>query len=408
MGLFESFGGTGDCDGRIIFMNLRKFGPEVEVGGKKVLIRIDADVSFDENGKIQQGDDFRLLKCLDTIKDAQKRGAKIILMGHVGRPGGKVVESLSIKPVAKKMSEYLGAEITVLEKIVGEETRNEIEKKREGEIVFLENLRFDSREEQNDPEFSRELASLGEVFINESFASAHRAHSSTYGITEFIPSYAGFQFAKEILALETVLENPKHPVVAAISGAKIETKIALLKNLLPKVDFLVTGGGIGNMFLWGQGIKIGSSISEPDMLETVKELWNEFEEKIYAPVDVRVQRKNSVAVTPIEEVLDDDIIYDIGPKTVSNYCEVVNKSETIIWNGPMGKVELPEFRIGTKSFSECVKASGAYSVVGGGDTVSSLYKMSCLEGFAHVSVGGGAMIAFLEGGKMPAVDALLA
>jgi len=376
------------------------------VKGKRVLIRIDSDVSFDARGQIEPGDDFRLLKSLDTVKDAQSRGAKIVLMGHVGRPGGKKVESLSIKPIANKMSEYLGINIPVLDNIVGNETRSKVESLKEGEIVFLENLRFDPREEQNDPTFSQELAALGEIFINESFAVAHRAHSSTYGVTEFIPSYAGYQFAKEIESLELVLVNPKRPVVAAVSGAKIETKINLLKNLLPKIDYLITGGGIGNMFLWGQGLKIGSSISEPNMLKMVEELWKEYEAKIYVPVDVRVQREDKPLILPIEEVIDGDIIYDIGPRTVSSYCNIVSQAETLVWNGPMGKVELPDFQEGTKSFSECVRAAGVYSVVGGGDTVSALYKMGYLEGFAHVSTGGGAMIAFLEGSEMPAVEAL--
>lgn len=389
---------------------LRTIDDKIDFRGKNVLVRVDADVAVDEKGNVEPGGEQRLFGCEKTIKFLINKGARIVLMSHLGRPNG-VVENLRITPLAKRLSEHLGLSISCLDEVVGSNVKKVVSEMKNGDVVFLENLRFDAREEKNDSNFAQELASLGQIYINESFATAHREHASVAAITEFLPSYAGYLFAHEVEVLSEVFKNPKRPVLAAISGAKIETKAALLKNLLSQVDYLLTGGGVANMFIQAKGLRIGSSISEPSMLEFVKELLRDFPNKIFVPTDVKVSRqeqdgKTSVMVLNSENVQDNDAIYDIGPQTSEIYANIVSLSKTCIWNGPMGKTELPDFQEGTKKLAKAMLASGVYVVVGGGNTIAALQEMSLLAGFGHVSTGGGAMIAFLEGEKMPAVDAL--
>jgi len=389
---------------------LRIINDKIDFRGKNVLVRIDADVIIDKNGNVEPGGEFRLFGSEKTIKFLVKKGARVILMSHLGRPNG-VTESLRMTPIAKRLSEYLHLPINCLKEITGPDVKNVVSDMKNGNIVFLENLRFDDREEKNDSAFAQELASMGQIYINESFATAHREHASVVAITEFLPSYAGYLFAQEVEVLREVLRNPKRPVLAAISGAKIETKASLLKNLLPQVDYLLTGGGVANMFIQAKGLRIGSSISEPSMLDFVKELLRDFPNKIFVPTDVKVLReeqdgKKSIMILNSESVEDSDAIYDIGPQTSEIYANIISLSKTCIWNGPMGKIELPDFQEGTKKLAKAMLASGVYVVVGGGDTVAALRKMNLLTGFGHVSTGGGAMVAFLQGEKLPAVDAL--
>jgi len=389
---------------------LRTIDDKIDFRGKNVLVRIDADVVIDENGNMEQGGEFRLFGCEKTISFLLEKGARIILMGHLGRPNG-VVENLRMAPVARRLSEHMRLPINCLRETIGLSVKNVIADMKNGDITFLENLRFDNREEKNDSIFAQELASVGQIYINDSFATAHREHASVVAITEFLPSYAGYLFAQEVGVLRDVFKNPKRPVLAAISGAKIETKAALLKNLLPQVDYLLTGGGVANMFIQAKGMHIGSSISEPSMLDFVKELLRDFPNKIFVPTDVRVSREGqdgtkSVLVLNSENVEGNDAIYDIGPRTSENYASVIANAQTCIWNGPMGKTELPDFQEGTKNLAKALLASGVYVIVGGGDTVAALQKMDLLTGFGHVSTGGAAMIAFLQGEKLPAVDAL--
>ena len=374
-------------------------------------MRIDGDVVI-ENDTIESGGEIRLFSCGETLKDLVARGARVVLMCHIGRPRGKKVEDLSVKPVAHKLSEYLGMPIKVMNDIVGADVLAAVSAMRNGEIVFLENLRFDRREEANDDDFSKELAGLAEIYVNESFANSHRSHASMLGITKFLPSYAGLHLTREVTVLEKVMEQPKRPVVAAISGAKIETKASLLKNLLPQVDQLITGGGVANMFIQAQGSQIGNSISEPAMLSFVKDLLKEYAEKIHVPHDVRVLRKDKktgdekVLTLASGTVTSDDSIYDIGPETSQDYAKIVARAGTCVWNGPMGKTELSDFMEGTRELAIAIRDAHVYTVVGGGDTVSALYKMNLIKGFDHVSTGGGAMIALLQGDKLPAIEVL--
>lgn len=389
---------------------LRVIDDKIDFRGKNVLVRIDADISVDESGNVEPGGELRLFGCEKTINFLVKKGARVILMGHLGRPKG-IVENLRMVPIAKHLSEHLHLPINCLREIVGLNVKNIVSEMKNGDIICLENLRFDVREEKNDSGFAQELASMGQIYINESFASAHREHTSVVAITEFLPSYAGYLFAHEVEVLREVLKDPKRPVLAAISGAKIETKAALLRNLLPQVDYLLTGGGVANMFIQAKGLRIGSSISEPSMLDFVKELLRDFPNKIFVPSDVKVSREEkdgtkSVMILNSENVEDQDAIYDIGPQTSEIYANIVSMSSMCVWNGPMGKTELPDFQEGTKKLAKAMLASGVYVVVGGGDTVAALQKMGLLAGFGHVSSGGGAMIAFLQGEKLPAVDAL--
>jgi phosphoglycerate kinase len=381
----------------------------VEVRGKRVLVRIDADVDLDENGNIEPGGDHRLLGCLPTIQYLRERGARIILLSHLGRPEGNVVDTLRMARIGDLLSQHVPG--NVLPVTVGPEAREAGNSLEDGDVLLLENVRFDPKEERNDPGFAGELASLGELYVNEAFAVSHRTHASLVAITAFLPSYAGLLFAKEVRALEQILEHPEPPVVAVISGAKLETKVALLRNLLPKVEVLLTGGGIANMFLKTRGFSVGVSLIEPYMEQEVRALSQAFKKKIVVPLDARVARKDHavtsliVAVDAVESAAS---IYDIGPQTVQRYCSIVSGANTCVWNGPLGKVELPEFQEGTRAFAKCLQASRAYSVVGGGDTVTALRQMRLTEGFGHVSSGGGAMIAFLEGASLPAVEALRA
>jgi len=390
---------------------LRTINTGVDVKGKRVLVRIDGDVSI-EDGEVEPGGEVRLFSCTDTVQDLLSRGARVILMTHLGRPCGKVDEKLSVKTIAQKLAVHLGTEIKALDKTVGLEVLEEVNLMKDGEIIFLENLRFDEREEKNDPLFAKELASLADIYVNESFANSHRMHASVLGIVSLIPSYAGLHFTKEVMVLEKVMSDPLRPVVAAISGAKIETKAGLLKNLLPQVDQLITGGGVANMFIQAQGSHIGNSISEPAMLPFVKELLKQYDGKIHVPTDVRVLRTDTVSGTQKVLILKsgtvtpEDAIYDIGPETSKDYTEIVSKAGTCIWNGPMGKTELPDFMEGTRELAKAMHDANVCAVVGGGDTVIALYKMDLINGFNHISTGGGAMIALLEGDKMPVIEAL--
>ncbi len=390
---------------------LRTINSNVEVKGKRVLVRIDGDVAI-EDGEVELGGEVRLFSCTDTIRDLVSRGARVILMTHMGRPGGKVNEKLSVKTIAEKLATHLGFEIMVLDKTVGLTVHEAVSAMKNGQIVFLENLRFDKREEKNDHIFAKELAVLGDIYVNESFANSHRSHTSMLGITSLLPSYAGLHFSKEVAVLEKVMSDPLRPVVAAISGAKIETKAALLKNLLPQVDHLITGGGVANMFIQAQGLHIGNSISEPGMLDFVKELLVQYGGKIHVPTDVRVLRTDiatgtsRVLVLKSGTVTAEDSIYDIGPETSEDYAKIVSKAGTCVWNGPMGKTELPDFMEGTRELAKAMHSAHVYAVVGGGDTVIALYKMDLINGFNHISTGGGAMIALMEGDKMPVIEVL--
>jgi phosphoglycerate kinase len=383
----------------------------VDVRGKRVLVRVDVNVDLDARGQIEAEGDHRLRDALPTIRDLRERGARVILLSHLGRPEGKPVETFRIGQVADRLSRLLGVPVQTTRTTVGPDAAAAVGALHDGDVLFLENVRFDPREEQNDRGFAQELASLGDLYVNEAFPVSHRAHASLAAITACLPSYAGKQFAEEVRVLETVLTHPRHPVVAAISGAKIETKAKLLNHLLPKVDHLLTGGGIANMFLQAKGSPVGTSLLEPHMAKEVARLAEAYGETIIVPEDVRVLRKgngDTVLTVDTHAVGPNDTMYDVGPKTIAAYCRLISASKTFIWNGPLGKVEESAYQEGTRGLAQCVLASRTYSVVGGGDTVTALRQLGLAEGYGHLSSGGGAMIAFLEGETLPAVEALRA
>lgn len=378
----------------------------VGVRGKRVLVRIDVDVPLDVSGKVEPGGDHRLRSGLKTIRYLRGRGARVILCGHLGRPGGRPDPSLRTAPIAAELSRRIGAPVTPLAAIVGPDVRDAVLRMDDGDVVLLENVRFDPREERNDPSFAQELAALGELYVNESFANAHRAHASVVAITEFLPSHAGFHFADEVAALASVVDTPKRPVVAAISGAKLETKMGVVRHLVPKIDALLTGGGVANMFLQAQGHAVGASLVDPSVAEEAAAVWSAHGEKIKVPTDVRVERRGRPQTLLVDEVAADEAILDVGPQTVQRYCNVAATAATLLWNGPLGKAEDPRYRDGTRQFAMCLTRVDAFTVVGGGDTVTALHQIGITEGFDHVSAGGGAMIAFFEGRALPAVEAL--
>ncbi len=380
----------------------------VAVRGKRVLTRIDADVDLTETGEIEPGGDHRLLGCVRTIEYLRAHGARVILLSHLGRPDGTVVERLRLGMVGARLAEHLERKVRTVQDIVGLDAQSAIAALSDGEILLLENVRFHPGEEANDPTFAKALGALGDLYVDEAFAVSHRAHASNVGITAFLESYAGALFAHEVQVLEHVLERPERPIVAIASGAKIETKVKLLRHLLPRVDYLLTGGGVANMFILAAGVPTGASLVEPDMLDEITALVTEFRERIVVPTDARVARDGvtSALVVPVGDVQPGDKIYDIGPETAARYCAILQRAKTCLWNGPVGKVELPEFQEGTRTVAACIQQSGAFSVVGGGDTVTALRQMHLEHGFRHVSTGGGAMIALLEGERLPAVDVL--
>lgn len=381
-----------------------------DVRGKRVLVRIDADVVVDAQGRVEPGGDHRLRGCLQTVEYLRSRGARVVLLAHLGRPHGKVVESLRAAGVGRRLSELLATEVRVLKECTGADVAAAVSSLSAGAVLLLENLRFDAREEENDPGFAAELAKLGDLYVNESFGNSHRAHASMEAITRLLPSYAGFLLATEMRVLERVLQNGPRPVVAAISGAKIETKAALLRNLLPRLDRLLPGGGIANMFLLAKGFSVGTSLVAPHMETEVREILAMFSDKIIIPTDVRVARggeETRELTVGVADIQPDDTIYDLGPETIARFCMAVHDAKTCVWNGPLGRTELSAFQEGTRRFAECVSGSSAMTIVGGGDTIAALEQLRVRGSFRHVSTGGGAMITLLEGSRLPAVDALL-
>jgi phosphoglycerate kinase len=369
---------------------------DLNVEGKKVLLRVDFNVPLDENKKVK--DATRIEEALPTIKELIKRNAKqIIIMAHFKRPKGKVNEDMRLEPVSLKLHELLGEHVSYSKDLTVPE----------GKIVLLENIRFYAGEEKNDPVFCKQLAALGDCYVNDAFGTAHRAHASTEGVARLLPHAAGLLMEKEVNNLQKVLNNPEKPIVAIIGGAKISTKIGLIKNLLPKVEYLLLGGALANTVLLAQNHKLGKSLVEADLTDTVKDLLSN---KLRLPEDVIVSKsiedKADLKIKAVGEIEPDEMALDIGPDTVSLYNEAISKAKTIIWNGPMGIFEEEEFAKGTLAIAKAVAASSAYSVIGGGETVEAVKAMGLADKISFISTGGGAMLEFLEGKKLPGVIAL--
>ena len=366
---------------------------DIDVSSKKVLVRCDFNVPLDENGEIT--DNRRIVGALDTIKYLLDKNAKVILCSHLGRPKGEVKKEFSLKPVADELSRLLGKEVKLADDIIGESAKSLVSNMKEGEIVLLENVRFDAREEKNDVEFSKELSSLAEIFVNDAFGTAHRAHSSTAGVAKFMPAVSGFLIEKELNFLGSKLENPARPFVAILGGKKVSDKIGVINSLLEKVDTLMIGGAMAYTFFKAQGYNVGNSICELDKLDLAKELLEKAKQKnvkFMLPIDTKLG-KEFKADTESKTVLCTEIPdgwsgFDIGEQTIKEYKEELKNAKTIIWNGPIGLFEFDQFAIGTNEIAKCLAELDAITIIGGGDSSSAVEKAGLADKMTHISTGG--------------------
>ena len=380
---------------------------DISVKGKRVLVRVDFNVPL-ENGEV--ADDTRIRAVLPTIRYLLERGAAVILMSHLGRPKGLVQEDLRLDPVGRRLSELLGQEVVKVDDCVGPEVERATKSLQPGQVLLLENLRFHPEEEENDQGFARQLASLADVYVNDAFGTAHRAHASTTGVTEYLPSVAGLLMERELQVLGDALANPTRPFVAVLGGAKVSDKIGVIRNLLSKVDLLLVGGGMANTFLKAQGYQVGESLVEDDSLALAKDILAQAGGKLVLPVDVVVadafaDDANSQTVG-VEQVPPGWRILDIGPRTVGLFEDRLRSAGTVVWNGPMGVFEFPRFAAGTIALASSLASAPATTIVGGGDSIAALQQAGLAEKMTHVSTGGGASLEFLEGRVLPGVEAL--
>ncbi|MCF6271491.1 MAG: phosphoglycerate kinase [Melioribacteraceae bacterium] len=388
---------------------------DVQLKGKRVLVRVDFNVPLDENQNIT--DDKRITSALPTIKKIIADGGKTILMSHLGRPKGEVKSEFSLKPVAEKLSELLSKDVKFASDSVGEEVKKTVSNLNEGDVLLLENLRFHNAETDNDDAFAKELASYGDIFVNDAFGTAHRAHASTEGVTKFIDTcVAGYLMQKELDYLHSAIANPNRPFTAILGGAKISGKIDVIEKLLEKVDTLIIGGGMAYTFYKAQGFEIGSSLLDADKVELAKEMLTKFEASnvnVLLPKDVLVAKDfdndSPAEVVKVNSMPSDKMGLDIGPETIELFCNEIKKSKTVVWNGPMGVFEFPNFAKGTNAVANSLveaTENGAITIVGGGDSAAAIKKAGLDEKVSHVSTGGGASLEFLEGKLLPGVEAL--
>lgn len=383
---------------------------DINVQGQRVLMRVDFNVPM-HDGIIT--DDKRIRAALPSIQHLTKQGGKVVLMSHFGRPKGKPEEAYRLDPIAKRLSELLGQPVKKADDCIGPEVAKAVEVLQAGEVLLLENVRFYAEEEKNDPEFAKALAASGDVYVNDAFGTAHRAHASTTGVASFLPAVSGFLMEKELEFLGGALEEPKRPFVAILGGAKVKDKIAVIESLLSKVDSLIIGGGMAYTFLKAQGFEIGNSLLDAERLDFCREIMVKAKEKgvdLLLPVDV-VIGKEFKADTEHEVVCATEIPadwegLDIGPETTRRFNEVVKTAGTVVWNGPMGVFEFEAFANGTRGVAQAMADSSAVTVIGGGDSAAAVEQMGLAEKMTHVSTGGGASLEFLEGKVLPGVAAL--
>ena len=378
----------------------------VDVKAKRVLVREDLNVPMSKEGIT---DDSRIRAAVPTLEHLAERGAMVIVMSHLGRPKG-ADPSLSLRPVAKALSKSLGREVQFAEDCVGEAARSAVGRLREGQVLLLENVRFHPEDEANDPEFARRLASLGQLFVNDAFAASHRAHASVVGVAKHLPAYAGELMEAELKALHEALDEPKRPLVAVVGGAKVSTKAGVLRHLLQKVDALLIGGAMANTFFKAEGYPTGSGLVEDSALDDARNVAANGGKKVVLPVDLvcaqRMEAGQPVRVMPATAVEAGWMALDIGPKSVAEFGKHIAGASTIVWNGPMGVTEIADFAEGTRAVGEEIANSGAYSLVGGGDTVAAIESLGLAGRFTHVSTGGGATLEYLEGKELPGVAIL--
>ena len=384
---------------------------DINVKGKRVLVRCDFNVPLNEKGKITN--DNRIVAALPTIKYLMEHGARVILCSHLGRPKGEFNPEFSLKPVAARLSELLGHEVPLAEDVVGPSAHALAEKLQDGDVMMIENVRFHAEETKNDPEFSKQLASLAEIYVNDAFGTAHRAHSSTEGVAHYLPAVAGFLIGKEISIMGDALENPERPFLAIIGGSKVSDKIGVINNLLNKVDVLIIGGGMAYTFQKAMGGRIGNSIHEDDKMDLAKELLAKAAYKgvrIVLPVDNEAGNAFSNDCLHItvhaQEIPDGFEGMDIGPVTREIFAGEIARAKTIVWNGPVGVCEFPTFAAGTRAVAEAVAKNTGVTIIGGGDSAAAITQMGLADKVTHVSTGGGASLEFLEGIELPGIAAL--
>ena len=387
---------------------------DVDVSGKRVFLRADLNVPLDD-GRIT--DDTRIRASLPTIVNLLERGASVILASHLGRPKGKVNDALRLKPVADRLSQLLGRPVRMTGDALGPGVQVAVDKLRPGDLLMLENLRFRAEEEANDPEFAKALASLADLYVNDAFGAAHRAHASTEGITHYLPAVAGLLMEREVDALSRLLTKPRRPFHSVIGGAKVSGKLEVLEALLSRCQAVLVGGGMANTFLAARGLQLGKSLVEADQLENAERIVAEARRKrvrLMLPTDAviapQVHHRAKTQVVPVDAVPKDQMIVDIGPETRAAYAEHLAKAETIFWNGPMGVFEVPQFAEGTNEMAVVLAkrtAAGAVTIVGGGDSVAAVERLDLADEMTHVSTGGGASLEFIEGKTLPGVAALL-
>ncbi|MGC8787525.1 MAG: phosphoglycerate kinase [Anaerolineae bacterium] len=381
---------------------------DIEVAGKRVLVRVDFNVPLDKTGQIT--DDTRIRAALPTIEYLRDKGAKVIVCSHLGRPKGKVAEEFRLTPVAKRLSELLGTTVQKTDDCIGPEVEKAIAAMKPGDVLLLENLRFHAEEEANDPGFAKQLAALADIYVNDAFGAAHRAHASTEGVAHFLPAVAGFLMERELTFLGKALAEPTRPFVAILGGAKVSDKIGVIENLLPKVDWLIVGGGMANTFLKALGYEVGASLVEEDKVELAKDLLQRAGKKLMLPVDVVIADAFAAdaqhQTVPVDKVLPGWRILDIGPKSVEAFKAVLQKAKTVVWNGPMGVFEFPAFAAGTVAIAKCLAETDATTIIGGGDSAAAVEQAGVADKMTHISTGGGASLEFLEGRVLPGVAAL--
>ncbi len=384
---------------------------DIDIKNKKVLIRVDFNVPLDENLKIT--DDARIAKSLDTIKYCLGQNAKLILMSHLGRPKGKPEASFSLKPAAERLSKLIGKPVTLTSDCIGPDAEAKVNAMKSGDVIMLENLRFHSEEEKNDAAFAKQLASYGEVYVNDAFGTAHRAHASTEGVTHYLPAVAGFLLAKEVEYFGKAITNPDRPFVAILGGAKVSDKIKLIGNLLEKTDTILIGGAMAYTFYKVLGIGIGNSKFDPAGEQAAKDALAKSKAKgvpIILPDDRVISQKMEKGAPT--KIVDGDIPdgwsgFDIGPASIKKFKDVLSKAKTVVWNGPLGLFEIPPFDQGTRQVAEYVANLKATTIIGGGDTAAAVAQFGIEDKMSHVSTGGGASLEFLEGTTLPGVAALL-
>lgn len=385
---------------------------DIDLTGKKVFVRCDFNVPMDENQTIT--DNTRIVAALPTIRYLLDQGCKIILASHLGRPKGEVKPEFSLQPVAKELAKLLGKEVIMAKDVIGEDAMTKATNLKSGQILLLENVRFHREETDNDPEFAKKLASMAEVFVNDAFGTAHRAHASTTGIADYLPAVSGFLIEKELKFLGEALENPERPFVAILGGAKVSDKIGVIDSLLERVDTLMIGGGMAYTFFKAQGYEVGNSICELDKLELAKNLMEKAKQKgvkFLLPVDNRVAQ--TIAEDAESKIVKSSQIpenwegLDIGPETIEMYTKELQNAKTVVWNGPVGFSEIAQFATGTNSIAKALAQIDAVTIIGGGDSAAAVERSGLADKMTHISTGGGASLEFLEGKKLPGIECLL-